>query len=211
MSDLAARIEAVIEPPADELVVRFFEPTRGFAASTFDDLGDNRPDRLTADDLLATTLLDMRFPPRAVRAILGHEADHLAAMLQAIPTDVDLWEATDEDLAPAYALWTALRARGKGWGIGPTTTSKLMARKRPRLVPIVDSVVRDALGFEKDSWAELRAALQGSDLPVRIEGLRRPGVGDKAATLRLLDVAVWMRCSQGKAARAARTEVGLDE
>lgn len=211
MTDLAARIEAAIAPPADQLLVRFFDPEGPFAGTTFDDLGGNPRDRFTADDLLATTLLDMRYRPRAVRAILGEQADRLNDLLAAVPDDVDLWSATDEDLAAAYSLWRALRSGGSLSGVGPTTTSKVMARKRPRLIPIVDSVVRNALEFEKDSWTELRAALQQSDLPERIEHLRPAGVGKVVSTLRLLDAAVWMRYSRGRATRAAREAVGLEE
>ena len=114
----------------------------------------------------------MRYRPRAVRAILDEQADHLNGLLAAVPDDVDLWSATDEDMAAATSLWRVLRSGGPLSGVGPTTTSKLMARKRPRLIPIVDSVVRDALEFEQDSWTELRAALQQVDLPERIEELR---------------------------------------
>ena len=210
MSDLVARIEAVIEPPADQLLVRFFDPEGPFAATTFDDLPNNPRDRVTAEDLLATTLLDMRYRPRAVRAILDEQADHLSGLLAAVPDDVDLWSATDEDMAAATSLWQVLRSGGPLSGIGPTTTSKLMARKRPRLIPIVDSVVRDALEFEQDSWTELRAALQQVDLPERIEDLRPARVGEAVSTLRLLDAAVWMHYSQGRAARAARIAVGLE-
>jgi hypothetical protein len=209
VAELATRIAGVITPPARRLLKTFFDPARGFAATTFDDLGENPPDRFTTDDLLATTLLDMRYRPRAVRAILVDQVEELTAILKAVPTDVDLWEATDEDLAPAYDLWNALRAGGDLWGVGPTTTSKLMARKRPRLIPIVDSVVRNALELDGDAWIDLRDALGTRNFPERIERLRPPAVGDEVTTLRLLDVAVWMRHSNGKAARAARAAVGL--
>lgn len=205
MTTLAARIEAIIEPPTDRLLVAFFDRSSPFAGTTFDDLPDNPRDRFTATDLLATTLLDMQSRPRAVRAILEDQADHLSVLLSAVPDDVDLWDATDEHLSAATDLWRALRSGGPLLGVGPTTTSKLMARKRPRLIPIVDSVVRDALGFESDSWVELRTALQ-SDLPGRIETLRPTGVGEVVSTLRLLDAAVWMRHSRGRAARAVRDD-----
>jgi hypothetical protein len=209
VAELATRIARVIRPPAGRLLKTFFDPTWGFAATTFDDLGENPPDHFTSDDLLATTLLDMRYRPRAVRAILFDQADDLAALLKAVPADVDLWEATDEDLSPAYDLWRALRAGGDLSGVGPTTTSKLMARKRPRLIPIVDSVVANALEFDGDAWIDLRAALRTRNLSERIERLRPPTIGDEVSTLRLLDAAVWMRHSNGKAAQAARATVGL--
>ena len=208
MSDLAARLEANLDPRTGPLLARFFDPAGPFAAATFDDLPDNPRDRFTTGDLLATTLLAMRYTPRAVRTLLGDQAEHLNGLLATIPAKVDLWAATDADLAPAYHLYRALRSGGPLWGVGPTTASKLMARKRPRLIPVVDRVVRQALQFENDSWPELRDALRGSDLPDRIEALRPADV--EVSTLRLLDAAVWMRHSRGAAARTARAEVGLD-
>src|SRR3954451_19593809 len=91
VAELATRIAGVITPPARRLLRTFFDPARGFAATTFDDLGENPPDRFTTDDLLATTLLDMRYRPRAVRAILFDQVEELTAILKAVPTDVDLW------------------------------------------------------------------------------------------------------------------------
>lgn len=211
MSDLVTRIEAVLEPPTNQLLIQFFDPAKPFAATTFDDLPDNARDRFTASDLLAVTLLGMRIPPRAVRAILNDQAEDLSRLLAAVPREVPLWSATCTDLAPAYELWEALRGGGPLRGVGPTTTSKLMARKRPMLIPIVDSVVRRALGFTDDSWTELRAALQEGKLVERIEALRPEGVGHLVSTLRLLDVAAWMRRSQGKATKAARKSLGLTQ
>ncbi len=209
MTDLAARVEATIASPTSDLLETFFDHTGPFAGTTFDDLPDNPSDRFTPSDLVAATLLDMRFTPRAVRAILHDQARQLGQLLSAVPDDVDLWSATDEQLAPAYTLYRALRAGGSLKGVGPTTASKLMARKRPRLIPIVDSVVRNALEFETDEWVELRSALREPGLVDRIEALRPASVPSPVSTLRLLDAAVWMRYSQGRAARAARSKVGL--
>jgi hypothetical protein len=211
MSDLTARIESVIEPAAGQLLEAFFDPAGPFAGTTFDDLPDNPPGRFTAGDLVAATLLDMRFAPRAVRAILDARADELGRLLAAVPDDVDLWDATDEHLEAARGLYRTLRSGGAFKGIGPTTTSKLLSRKRPRLIPIVDSVVRDALELTGDYWAEMRGALQEPGLPARIERIRPPGVGPKVSTLRLLDAAVWMRYSNGRAARAARDRAGMSD
>ena len=209
MTDLTARLEAVIEPPSDRLLSAFFDSAGPFAGTTFDDLPDNPRDRFTASDLVAATLLDMRFSPRAVRAILDLRAEELGRLLAAIPDDVDLWDATDEHLNAATVLYRTLRGGGPFKGIGPTTTSKLLARKRPRLIPIVDSVVRDALALSGDYWSDMRTALQQADLPDRIEQVRPDGIGSEVSTLRLLDAAVWMRHSNGRAAKSARLRVGF--
>lgn len=85
--------------------------------------------------------------------------------------------------------------------MGATTTSKLLAAKRPHLVPVQDSVVTAALlgagakGF--NWWALWRTRLQG---PAG-EELRRAACSlaedvpeaRQLFVLRVLDVVVWMR------------------
>ena len=67
----------------------------------------------------------------------------VSGLLSAIPSDVDLWEASDEDLTAVDPLWDALLQMP---GVGTATASKLLARKRPRLRPISDKVVIGAVG-----------------------------------------------------------------
>lgn len=161
-SDLVA---SVLSTHSRELVDAYFDPDRRFAGSTFDALAPVEPDRITPSDLLATGLLDVPFEPRAVRVLLDGEREALEHQLSKIPHDVDLWDATDEQLAPAYDMWAALKGALKGMGVGPTRRSKLMAHKRPRLIPVVDSTIRGALeiGRDDDSWRILRQALRDDD------------------------------------------------
>jgi hypothetical protein len=94
-NDLGARIIEVAEAPADQLLVAFFNTGGPFAGSTFDDLPDNPRNEFSASDLLAASLLDVRFEPRAVRALLdarsGALTEHLrgAVMLLAMLTCVN--------------------------------------------------------------------------------------------------------------------------
>jgi hypothetical protein len=103
--DLRWRIIEVAKAPAGRLLVSFFDPDGPFAGSTFDDLPNNPRNEFSASDLLAASLLDVRFEPRAVRALLEGSANSFSQYLANIPDDVDLWAATDEDLGSAYALW----------------------------------------------------------------------------------------------------------
>ncbi|MEU4712015.1 DUF6308 family protein [Nocardia salmonicida] len=49
-------------------------------------------------------------------------------------------------------------------GLGPVTTSKLLARKRPKRFPVIDSMVKQALGPHRQSyWMTLRAVLRDND------------------------------------------------
>lgn len=202
-----ARVDAALEPPAAELVAAYFDQGKPFAADTFDVLGVNDMTRITIDDLLAVTLLDVRVPPLAIRALLGKEAAILSELLGAVPVDVPLWEATDAHLQAATAVWNLLRSQ---WGVEWVTAGKLLARKRPLLIPIFDSVIKRALGPAPSRfWVALRAALEDEQRRAAVEALRPRELTAKVSTLRLLDVAIWIRHSDGTNARREQDRVGL--
>ena len=132
----------------------------------------------------------------------------MTARLAAIPTDRDLWNAEPGALESAVALHHWLISLP---GVGPVIASKLLARKRPRLIPIHDKVVLRVLAPPKDRfWATLAVALTEADLRDEIEALRPPGA-DSVSLLRLLDVAIWIRYSRSRNARTARRAVGISE
>ena len=110
----------------------------------------------TVGDLAAASLLDVRFGPHVILELL--EREECNTLLTDILSDVPLWAATDEQLArnsAAWRLWTRLVSIP---GVGTTRASKLLARKRPHLMPIRDSVIIDALHLEGlDGWLALRA------------------------------------------------------
>jgi len=199
------RIVEVVGAPADELLLAYFNPDGPFAGSTFDDLPENPTGEFCASDLVAASLLDVRFGPQAVRPLLAAGPNSISKFLADIPDHVDLWDATEDDLAPAYELWNAVI---KLEGVGPTRASKLLARKRPRLIPIEDSVIRKALPLGKDSWVSLRSALRDEHVRKCIEDSRPPGIATTISTLRLLDAATWMRHSNSRAAKKARRLTG---
>ena len=205
--EIRRRILDLVEEKGVELVAAYYEPEGGFAGSLFDDFGDNPADRFTADDFVAASLLDVRFGPASVRALLVDRGGD--TLLAQIPNSVDvaLWNT---DLGPdsaAWKLWSQLVAIDE---VGPTRASKLLARKRPHLLPILDSVITESLGLgTTNRWAALSDAL---DLPTRtaIAGVgERSGSGDPSI-LRLLDVLTWMRFSESDRARAVRSGLGFD-
>jgi len=63
----------------------YFDPAEGFAGMSFCTLGHNPPGAVTADDLLAVSLLDIAWRPEAVPQLLGIEAGRVSAMLSTIP------------------------------------------------------------------------------------------------------------------------------
>jgi hypothetical protein len=201
------RIRRVLDTPGiARLVAAHFDPAGPFVGRDLDQLGDNPPNRITRDDLLAVSLLGITWQPSTVRRILGADAGALADLLAPI-TNMDLWLADDALLKAASAAWHRLRDAG----VGTVAAGKLLARKRPRLIPIVDQVIRRALQPPRNRvWATLRGCLQDEALRQRVEEIQPAGAYDISA-LRLLDVVIWMRHSRSRGARRYREGAELPE
>jgi hypothetical protein len=188
-----------------ELVGLYFRPDRPFAGRDFDHRGDNPPDRVIADDLLAASLLDVRWKPLEVRTLLDDLTGSISDFLGKITPEATLWDATDQELCAADGLWDKLVRVN---GVKKAKASKLMARKRPRLAPITDEVVVKAIGARRQTWPVLRHCLQDESFRDTILELHGEGSED-ASVLRLLDVALWMLHSKSKAANEARHDAGV--
>ncbi|MEU5403883.1 DUF6308 family protein [Streptomyces sp. NPDC005963] len=153
-------------------------------------------DRFTAEDLVAVQTLSVTVPaPVALDLLEGPLGTQLSELLRSIPSDTDLSDADVSivvDGSPAYRAWCLLEDQYKiGWVIA----GKLLARKRPRLLPVYDRVVRCALGHPPSFWTDLRTALRGDDAALhhRLLGLRQSaGLPETVSALRVADVAVWM-------------------
>ncbi|MFE2944924.1 DUF6308 family protein [Streptomyces sp. NPDC059255] len=172
-----------------------------FTGSRFEHLagGGDRPevaDRFTAEDLVAVQTLSVTVPASVALDILeGRLGVRLSGLLQAIAWDIDMVDAEADVLAEGSAdqAWHLLCAQhGVDWVIA----GKLLARKRPRLLPAYDRVVRCALGRPRPSfWLALHAALRADDraLHRQLLALRQiAGVPETVSALRVCDVAVWM-------------------
>ena len=128
----------------------------------------------------------------------------ISTLLSKVPPDVDLEDASDESLIAANKVWDEIDSLAPS-ELGDAKLSKLLARKRPRLVPITDEVVKRYLG-ERDLWSSLRAALSDSKLRQAIQEL---DCGAGASPLRTLDAAIWLMRSASKQAEAARKDAGM--
>jgi Family of unknown function (DUF6308) len=102
--------------------------------------------RFTTSDILALELLSVQLPPRVALDLLeGDLGEEAVVLLGKIPTSVPLRHegATNliEDGGPADGVWCLLEGQ---YGVGWVTAGKLLARKRPSLIPVYDDVVRCA-------------------------------------------------------------------
>ncbi|PTA46090.1 DUF6308 family protein [Micromonospora sp. RP3T] len=174
-----------------------------YTGGRFDTLGGggSRPevaDTVTAEDLIAVELLRVTIRHRQRLDLLqGQLGREVSATLATIPTDVEL----GEDDALAYvvdggAADTAWRRLRDTPNIDWVIAGKLLARKRPRLVPVYDRVVACAYGTRKGFWAWLHDMLRedGGALVRQLDALHREAELPAAVSrLRVLDVVFWMR------------------
>jgi len=93
-------------------------------------------------------------------------------------------------------------------GIGTASATKLLARKRPRLCPISDSVVIKAVHVPGRTCDVLRCLLEDPAVRAEIEALR-PAAAAEATLLRILDVALWVSHSGSAAAQWVRERAGM--
>ena len=179
-----------------------------FTGAHFERFTPTPADEITADDLIAVSCLSVHVPAKAALGILGSKRGEISDLLAQIPADLPLADLSldrhAEILAPdspASRLWHVLRSRdAKRWGVGPTTASKIMARKRPALIPIYDSVVGAATGFRSgdgtwQAWHEAFAT--DGEFVAELEDLRAAADLRDISLLRILDVVLWMHGTRG--------------
>jgi hypothetical protein len=156
-----------------------------FTGSRFEHLagGGDRPevaDRITAEDL---DILEGRLGAR------------LSGLLHAIPRDIDMVDADAvvvADGSPADQAWGLLCEQ---YGVNWVIAGKVLARKRPRLLPVYDRVVRCAVGRPPSFWLALHAALREDEAALHRQLLdlrQAAGLPETVSALRVCDVAVWM-------------------
>lgn len=152
-------------------------------------------DRFTAADLIAVQMLSVRVPsPVCVDLLEGELGDQISFELVRIPTDVGIGSPEALPLLKhghgAWNAWDLLRAQ---YQVANTITSKLLARKRPRLVPICDQVVACAIGRPANSWDWFQQILSDEQLAAMLDVLAADLPTSQVTPARLLDVIIWMR------------------
>lgn len=218
---------------AADLLKEYFGPARPgqiprYSGSRFESfpnagVSQGSPYEITAEDLLAVQCLGVKFKGDQVLWILDVNRERISDLLAQISTESLLWDDDQADIerdavgggAPSAAneLWGILRfpdrdsarGKGRGSGVGPTKTSKLMARKRPDLFPIFDSRVRRMLGAaDSRKWYTRYRNLMLTDvaggplheqLAALVDDLKEEansGVPQSLTVLRACDVILWM-------------------
>lgn len=206
---LAELLAVVDDPQATTDLRNYFQPdlpegvAPHYAGSRFEFIGGggDRPEtanQITLDDLVAVTLLEVHVPGDvALQLLEGSLGPDVARHLEQIPTDVSIGDPVAAQLfstaSHARVAWDLLE---EPYGMGWVITNKLLARKRPRLIPVYDRVVRCAYGRPGGLWNWLSAlfAENGGVLTERLLAAHEAaGLSPHITPLRVLDVIVWMR------------------
>jgi Family of unknown function (DUF6308) len=172
--------------PKDLFTGRWFDQ---FAA-----IGD--PNRFEASDIMAADalLVGHEIPPDSAAKILITEPDRFNSLLRDIPWSQDIWQVRrlDLDVGSKASDLHELLCSDAVPGIGWVTAGKLLAAKRPRLIPILDKEVQAFLQPRQGLfWVSMYDELS--------DDCRRKTIADvcrnappHVSLLRRMDAALWM-------------------
>jgi Family of unknown function (DUF6308) len=167
--------------------------------------GGDREDianQFTAEDLLAVTMLSVRIEGYHALEILRYQAGKLNGLLSQIPHDLALQDpratAHIAKSGPAWRLWDTIcdiEPRPQSNRIGPVAAGKLLARKRPRLLPVYDSRIKKVLNRPRTDnqwWHDLHDQLiNDPGLIQELEAVRNRADAGHMSLLRVFDVMCW--------------------
>lgn len=185
---------------ADDLVRRYCGLTWSggapevWAYKYFDDVATD-PHEIGPADVTATAALHPQLSAADLRYFAAHSTD-LEHFLAGLPQDIDLADASDGIIEQLTSLESV-----DGVSLGLAT--KVLHRKRPKLIPLVDRHVIDwyrPITGERSArraWPRLIKELQ-ADLQLNQSQFQEihanvdPDLNTPLSSLRALDIALWM-------------------
>lgn len=181
-------------------LARYFDGNTGdtFTGRWFEKfakMGD--PNRFAPSDVLAVEALSVKVPSESAAKLLVTDTDRFNRLLQRIPPEADLWtldRSVIESGSAASDLHAALDDLPK---IGWVTVGKLMAAKRPRLIPVYDNEVKRVLKPPSGRfWVTMYDQLSDEARRQKIAKVCSTAPAE-VSLLRRIDVALWMHATQG--------------
>ncbi len=187
----------------------YFASFTGRRFERFDSGGDRSgvANVITSADLIAVSTLSIRWDAQPALELLERRSTELTALLAAVPHD-PIHEVADDVLDIGSEADRAWRILVDIRGIGRTIAGKVLARKRPHLIPIYDTVLGGLLGNPRNVWSWWHEWFQVDSSRVQqVVGLREEAGGiDDISLLRCLDVALRMHGTQ-RGVHAPETEL----
>lgn len=162
----------------------------------FDLVPSELPDEVTSVDALAAATLHPGLS-RTDLAFFVDRADDLSDWLRRVPVDAELRTADSN-------LLTYLDALADFDDVSTTLLSKVLHRKRPSLIPLLDRHIIDwyrPVTGERSAtlaWAPIIRAMQqdliggANGSLTAIADALRPELASPPSAIRLIDIAIWM-------------------
>ena len=183
-------------PTAANAIVAHLESTDGW----FDRLSlESDPARITADDLIAVSMLGVPVPIAASAWLLSPEGQWLTTeRLAAIPSGTELWSCDADSILRTADLFQLLRAstsqfppEAEGAAVGQATATRILAAKRPAMVPIDDRQIRSILRYSKDAlWFRRWRSVIDDELLASARAARELAAAEDAAAARLSELRI---------------------
>jgi len=195
-ADIEKRLVELYATRRDEISAGLADYFTTYTGRYFEQLSARSdPLAITAVDVAALATLSVELRGRAVAALLIERNDEFNELLaKCPPPKTDMWDLAESAFDEGSALAKLYTALKTVTGISTVRASKLLACKRPQLVPVRDTEVTKVLGLGRWFWVPLHRALQNHELRDAISSTR-PEIAGDVSVLRLLDVALWQ---QGK-------------
>lgn len=168
------------------------EPDGGYTGRWFEYFSARSDERhLDANDVAAAATLSVPLGGKTVRSLFARAEQFDAFLAEAPDRHAKLWDVDEAELADGAPLAQAYSVLRSTPGIGYVTASKIMACKRPHLVPIRDTVVEHLLGAGPAWWVPWRQVVTDKELRELVEEITPANVPAGISILRRLDVILW--------------------
>jgi hypothetical protein len=172
------------------------------------------PTQVTATDIVVVSMLARPIPAATAAWLLSDEGQWLTAeILAEIPVTATLQDCDPNSILKIADLFHLIRRptsqvpadtneqtakasktkrSQKRSGIGQANTTRLLAAKRPGLVPIDDHSIRKALGYSKDEtwWLRWKSVLN-QDTRETIRSIRSEATATDSAAINLSDLRIF--------------------
>ena len=159
---------------------------------------------ITGDDLIAVTMLSMSVgrrekagmsPSRLLR--MEDQSERIGDLLQWIPMNHDLCMVSEREFEQLFGVHGHVRSLfhllANELELGNVAAHKILARKRPRLIPIRDSRAESVLGKPNGWWQSWWEAMKLEEIVNQTDELRRKADCPQYSLLRTADIVVWMK------------------
>ena len=191
-----------LQSAASEKLDRYTSRMLGYAFHTYDRRGEWEAP-LTPSDVLMANLLSLQLSARDVIPLFMDGDGSAQRLLQALNTalielgNADAFETYDElpELECAVQSLAAANTAAipvKWWTA--VTVSKVLHRRRPHIVPLIDSRIREFYGAKHPAlvrqalWEDIR---ENADWMGDLAGTKTTPDGHPLSLLRLADILIW--------------------